>query len=169
MIKSQFYPIGYEEHQQIVWHYFRQRQGQSVQEFTTEFRKREIQMGVSLKSPDMLVKYLGALLPHIHRKMMLFRPKTIDEANIQAQYLEGDKQKQQTNPHKQVEPQEQRRERRKTRRSGMRRRLWQKHKKKHLPSNNVKDVIERDTLRRIVGNCTLRSTPNIFRKRRRKH
>jgi hypothetical protein len=27
MIKSNFYPIGYEEHQQIVWHYFRQRQG----------------------------------------------------------------------------------------------------------------------------------------------
>jgi hypothetical protein len=35
MIKAQFYPIGYEEHQKIVWHYFRQRQGQSVQEFTT--------------------------------------------------------------------------------------------------------------------------------------
>jgi hypothetical protein len=80
-----------------------------VQEFMTEFRKRAIQMGVSLKSPDMLVKYLGELLPQIHRQLMLFRPKTIDEANIQAQYLEGDKQKQQTNPHKQVEPQEKQR------------------------------------------------------------
>jgi hypothetical protein len=40
---------------------------------------------------------------------MLFRPKTIYEANIQAQYLEGDKQKQQTSTHKQVEPQEQQR------------------------------------------------------------
>jgi hypothetical protein len=54
----------------------------------------------------MLVKYLGALLPHIRRKLMLFRPNTIDEASIQAQYLEGDKQEQQTNRHKQVEPQE---------------------------------------------------------------
>jgi hypothetical protein len=63
-------------------------------------------MGVSLKSPDMLVKYLGELLSHIHRLMMLFRLKTTDEASIQAQYLEGDKQKQQTNPHNQVEPQE---------------------------------------------------------------
>jgi hypothetical protein len=85
MIKSQFYPIGYEEHQQIVWHYFNQRQRQSVQEFTTEFRKRAIQMGVSLKSPNMLVKYLGALLSQIRRQLMLFRPKTIDEASIQAQ------------------------------------------------------------------------------------
>jgi hypothetical protein len=91
---------------------------------------------------------------------MLFRPNTIDEASIQAQYLEGDKWKKQTSMHKQVEPQEKQRKRKK-RRSGMRRRLWKQHKKKHLPSNNVKDVIERDTLRRIVGNCTLRSAPNI--------
>jgi hypothetical protein len=62
------------------------RQGQSMQEFTIEFRKREIHMGVSLKSLDMLVKYLGALFPHIRRKLMLFIPNTIDEASIQAQY-----------------------------------------------------------------------------------
>jgi hypothetical protein len=76
-------------------------------------------MGVSLKSPYMLIKYLGEFLPHICRKLMLFRPNTIDEANIQAQYLEGDKQKKQTNPHKQVEPQEQQ-GRGKIKRSGMR-------------------------------------------------
>jgi len=85
MIKSQFYPIGYEEHQQIVWHYFRHRQGQSLSEFTIEFKKREIQMGFTLKSPDMLVNYLGEFLPHIHKQFMLFRPKMIDEASIQAQ------------------------------------------------------------------------------------
>jgi len=66
-------------------------------------------MGVSLKITNMLVKYLGEFLPHISRKLMLFRPRTIDEANIQAQYLEGDKEKQQTSAHKQVEPQEQQR------------------------------------------------------------
>jgi hypothetical protein len=48
----------------------------------------------------------------------------------------------------------------------MRRILWQQHKRKHLSSNNVKDVIERDTLRRIVGNLTLRSAPNIFKKKK---
>jgi hypothetical protein len=56
-------------------------------------------------------------------------------------------------------------ERGKIRRSAMRRRSWQQHKKKHLPSNNVKDVIERGTLRSIVGNCTLRNNPNIFQKK----
>jgi hypothetical protein len=55
----------------------------------------------------MLVKYLGELLSHICRQIMLFKPNKIDKASIQAQYLEGDKQKQQTGTHKQVEPQEQ--------------------------------------------------------------
>jgi hypothetical protein len=73
----------------------------------TYFKKRAIQMGVSLKIPYMLVKYLREFLLHICRQLMLFICKIIDEADIQAQYLEGDKQKQQTNPHKQVEPQEQ--------------------------------------------------------------
>ena len=61
----------------------------------------------------MLVKYLGEFLSHIHRKLMLFIPKTIDEASIQAQYLEGDKWKQQTSPHKQLESQKQQRKRKK--------------------------------------------------------
>jgi hypothetical protein len=45
--------------------------------------------------------------------MMLFRPNTIDEAIIQAKYLEGDKQKKQTSTHKQVEPQEKKKEEKK--------------------------------------------------------
>jgi len=97
-------------------------------------------MGVSLKIPDMLAKYLGEFFPYICRKLMLFIPNKIDEANIQVQYLEGDKQKQQRNPHKQVEPKDNK-ERRRIRRSGMRRRLWKQRKRKHLLSNNVKDVI----------------------------
>jgi hypothetical protein len=44
---------------------------------------------------------------------------------------------------------------------------WKKQKKKHLPSNNIKDAIERETLERNYGNYTLRSAPNIFRKGRR--
>ena len=51
-------------------------------------------MGVFLKIPYMLVKYLGALLPQICRQLLLFRLKMIDEDNIQEQYLEGDKWKQ---------------------------------------------------------------------------
>jgi len=66
-------------------------------------------MGVSLKSLDMLIKYLVAFLPHIHRKPILFIPKTIDEAIIQEKYLNGVKQKKQAIMHKKVEPREKQR------------------------------------------------------------
>jgi hypothetical protein len=75
-----------------------------MQEFTTEFRKKAIQMGVSLKSLEMLVKYLVEFLPHIRRKLMLFRLKKSDKANIKEKYIEGDKRKKQASAHKQVEP-----------------------------------------------------------------
>jgi hypothetical protein len=61
----------------------------------------------------MLVKYLGALLPEIHRQLILFIPKIIDKASIQEKYLEGDKWKPQKSTHKQVEPKEQQRKRQK--------------------------------------------------------
>jgi hypothetical protein len=41
--------------------------------------------------------------------------------------------------------------------------------KQPLSPRNEKVVIERDTLRRIVGNYTLRSAPNISRRRRRRN
>jgi hypothetical protein len=65
LIKSQFYPIGYVEDQWIWWHYFRQRQGQSVHEYTTEFRKMAIMLGISPKNPYVLLKYLGGLHSHL--------------------------------------------------------------------------------------------------------
>jgi hypothetical protein len=40
---------------------------------------------------------------------MLFKPKTIDEASVQAQYLEGDKQSNSSGMHKQTKPQEKQR------------------------------------------------------------
>jgi hypothetical protein len=38
---------------------------------------------------------------------------------------------------------------------------WKKQKKKYPSSKNVKDVIKKEKVRRIVGNCALRSTPNF--------
>ena len=65
LIKSQFYPIGYVEDQWIWWHYFKKKQGKSVQEYTIEFRKMAIMLGISPKIPDVLLKYLGGLHSHL--------------------------------------------------------------------------------------------------------
>jgi hypothetical protein len=39
--------------------------GKSVQEYTTEFRKMAIMLGISPKNPDVLLKYLGGLHSHL--------------------------------------------------------------------------------------------------------
>jgi hypothetical protein len=59
LIKSQVFPIVYVEDQWILWNYFMQRQGKSVQEYTTKFRNMDIMMSISPKNPDALLKYGG--------------------------------------------------------------------------------------------------------------
>ena len=65
LLKSQFYPIFYEEKHLMKWKYIQQEQGQGVQEYTLEFRKQAILMGISLEEPRVVVKYLVRLFGHI--------------------------------------------------------------------------------------------------------
>jgi hypothetical protein len=65
LLKSQFYPIGYEEEQLMKWQYLLQEQGQGVQEYTYEFRRQAIWLGISLEEPGVVMKYLGGLFSHI--------------------------------------------------------------------------------------------------------
>jgi hypothetical protein len=55
-----------------------------VQEYTTEFRKNGHYVGYISQEPDVLLKYLGGLHSHLRRQVMLFKPRTIDEACVQA-------------------------------------------------------------------------------------
>ena len=56
LLKSHFYPIGYEEEKLIKWKYIWQEWGQGVKEYTYEFRKQAIRMGLSLEESVMVVK-----------------------------------------------------------------------------------------------------------------
>ena len=82
LIKSQFYPIGYMEDEWIQWHYFRQKSGQSVQEYTKEFRKMAIILGISPKNPDALLKHLEDLHYHMREQVTFFKPKLMDEGCV---------------------------------------------------------------------------------------
>jgi hypothetical protein len=48
-----------------------------------------IMLGISPKKPDVLLKYLGGSHSHLQNRVMLFNPRKVDEACIQAQYLEN--------------------------------------------------------------------------------
>jgi hypothetical protein len=52
-----------------------------------------IMLGISPKNPYVLLKYLGGLDSHLQKQVMLFKPRTMDEACVHAQYLENTGQK----------------------------------------------------------------------------
>ena len=60
-IKKQFYPLAYMEQAMMSWKTLHQLKGKSVQSYTQEFRKRALILGISLDSPETLLKYIGGL------------------------------------------------------------------------------------------------------------
>ena len=45
--------------------------------------------GIYPKNLEVILKYLGYTPNHLQNQVMLFKPKTIDEANVQENYLEN--------------------------------------------------------------------------------
>ena len=60
-IKQQFYPLAHLQKTIMNWKCFRQLKGQSVQDYTQEFRRRALLLGIDLHSQDTLLKYIGGL------------------------------------------------------------------------------------------------------------
>ena len=68
------------------WQIFRQGKGQSVQNFTKEFRKKALELNISL---DSLLNYIGAIHHYLHHNLLLLNPTSVDEASVQATHLES--------------------------------------------------------------------------------
>jgi len=60
-----------------------------VQEYSTNFKNIDIMLKLSEMNVDVLLKYLGSLHRHMREKVILFKPKSTDEAYVQTQYLEN--------------------------------------------------------------------------------
>eukprot|EP00253_Pinus_taeda_P035632 PITA_35632 len=67
----------------------RQLKGKSVQVYTQEFRKRALILGISLNSPQTLLKYIGGLYSYMRHTILMFNPTSIDEVSVQATHLEA--------------------------------------------------------------------------------
>jgi len=83
-IKKQFYPLAY-----MSWKTLRKLKGKSVQSYTQEFRKRALILGISLGSPETLLKYIGSLHSYFRHTILMFNPTSIAEVSIQATHLEA--------------------------------------------------------------------------------
>ena len=88
-IKIQFYPLAYMQKSTMSWQNVRKLKGQTVQEYTQEFRKRALLLGVNLNSQDTLLKYIGGLHSYLKHTILLFNPKNLDEVCVQATHLEA--------------------------------------------------------------------------------
>ena len=71
------------------WQNFSQLKDQTVQEYTQEFRKRALLLGVNLNSQDTLLKYIGGLHSYLKHTFLMFNPNNSDEVCVQATHLEA--------------------------------------------------------------------------------
>ena len=71
------------------WQSFRQLKGQSVQEYTQEFRRRALLLGVDLQSQVTFLKYIGGLHNYLIYTILMFNPTSLDEVCVQATHLEA--------------------------------------------------------------------------------
>ena len=88
-IKRKFYPLAHMKKSIMNWKNFRQLKGQNVQEYTQEFRRRALMLGVDLQSQDTLLKYIGCLHIYLQHTIIMFNPTNLDEACVEATYLEA--------------------------------------------------------------------------------
>jgi ElaB/YqjD/DUF883 family membrane-anchored ribosome-binding protein len=88
LLKEQFYPVGYDEDRWRRWQYIRQRDDQNVQDYTTEFRRLALVLGVPLENRETLRMYLGGLRDELREEVDLIPLQDIGEACKRATVFE---------------------------------------------------------------------------------
>jgi len=88
LLRDQFYPLGYHQKAIMDWQNLHQNKGQSVQEYTTEFQKKAMMLGISLNSQETLLKYIGGLNNYLNHTLLMFDPTNLDKVCVQATHLE---------------------------------------------------------------------------------
>jgi len=73
----------------MSWQTLRQLKGQSVQSYAQQFRKSALILGISLDSPETLLKYIGGLHSYLKHTILMFNPTSLDDVSIQATHLEA--------------------------------------------------------------------------------
>jgi len=77
------------QQEKMSWQTLGQLKGQSVQSCTEEFCKRALTLGISLDSPETLLKYIGGLHSYLRHTIIIFNPTSLDDVSVQATHLEA--------------------------------------------------------------------------------
>jgi len=73
----------------IDWKHLRQGKGQGIHEFTQEFRKKALGLGISLDTRETLLKYIDSLHSCLQHTLLMFNPDDFDEVCVQAIHIES--------------------------------------------------------------------------------
>jgi hypothetical protein len=79
LLKEQFYPVGYDEKRWQNWLFLKQAD-KGVQDYTTEFRRQALGLGISLNNAETLRKYLAGLRDELRKEVTLIPITNISEA-----------------------------------------------------------------------------------------
>ena len=66
----------------MSWKTIHQLKGQIVQSYTQEFRKKDLTLGISLDSPEPLLKYIGGLHSYLKHTILMFNPTSLDDVSV---------------------------------------------------------------------------------------
>ena len=64
------------------WKNLRQGKGQNLQEYTHEFRKRSLIIGIPLYTQETLLTFIGGLHSYLHHTILMFNPTNLDGACV---------------------------------------------------------------------------------------
>jgi hypothetical protein len=90
-LRKQFYPLAYMQHEMMNWQSLRQAKGQSVQDYTQEFRKKALILDIPLYTQETLLKYIGGLHSYLKHTILMLNPSNFDEVCIQTIHIESSK------------------------------------------------------------------------------
>ena len=82
-LRKKLYPLGHTQQAVMDWKCLRQGKGKIVQEFTQEFRKKALALGISLDTRETLLKYIGSLHSYLQHTLLMFNPDNFDEVCVQ--------------------------------------------------------------------------------------
>ncbi|XP_031500273.1 uncharacterized protein LOC116264278 [Nymphaea colorata] len=88
LLRLEFYPMGYLQDRWTRWYMLRQYNMQSVQEYTAEFRRLAVALGVSLNTEEAVQKFVAGLHYSIRQELQLFRVLDVSSASTTAMAIE---------------------------------------------------------------------------------
>ena len=71
------------------WKNLRKGNGQSVEEYTQEFRKRALILGIPLYTQEMFLKFIGGLHSYLRHTILMFNPTNLDEVSVQFTHIKS--------------------------------------------------------------------------------